>query len=809
MIVSDLSDWEYVHSRIRNSRCPLTGDPLFACDTETLDYGYPDISITGISFGWYSGNQEETAYVPINHNTDHPQLDLDDIREDLIDSVFAERRTVLFHNAKYDLNVFRLEDIPIRASIYDTMIAAFLLDTCGAGSHKARIWDKGRWGLDVLVKHVFDYEMTSLKDICDDALKYPEYPDIDEKVLLTHEVDVETMAEYAREDVYWPLKLRHHEFDKFETEPRIHKIFDRIETPFIRVLADLEHWGIEIEADTLEEIKVGLREELDGLMEKMFDSRPGQDFSPVDPEIVQEAIDQFAELERRFDHDKDHKEYPDHSEYEDSAKDNGPVGKGWARNRMFENLGIKDTLLEDKIRDAFDKSTPLEEWMYEWPHLAHKIFNPNSQKDLNKVFFEEADLIPYGEKNERGLWPTKARFVEKWADKHEVAENLTRIRLLTKLHDTYAKGILARIAEDGRLRTRLNRLVRTGRLSSRDPNLQNQPKEKDYPIRRAFVATGVSDSSVEVHEKDDQGYIVHSTVEGSGGGYEVNDGTLVRWWGDNPPWVLGVADYSQLEIRILAHYSQDETLIQTLLDGIDVHGKTAKLMYPDEIPDDVHPNDVKQEYPKWRDKVKAVEFGTVYGIGPNKLARQLGISKESAEEMIEKFNHEIYPGIGEYIENQHEFVRENGYVRTWMGRKRHIPLALVADPYQDKKALWRAQRIAQNSPIQGTAADIINTAMVNIRDYCRSNSPLDVMDISDFAKPENDFNGDMDFASPLYGEWMRVLLQVHDELIFEFHPSVAEWGLNQMNDLMTDALSLRLPLEVDAALGWNWHDTKE
>lgn len=819
MIVTNRGQWEEVVRNLEQSRDPRRGMPVIGADTETVDRGYPNISITGMSLAWYDGDTPTGCYVPFQHAGVEDQMDIEQVREDLIRLFDHPDRHVVFHNAKYDVKAFDCHGIDFGQSLlFDTMIAGFLLDTCGCGSKKQRMFDLGTFSLESYVEHIFDGEMGSLDDFCEKESKYPD-TDINEDVYLTHEVDVETMAEYAIPDSVWALKLRDYELDHFSQENdggRLWRIYEKVEEPFIMVLADMEEWGIEIVAEMLADMRDEMEEELDEIYHQMYEARPGQDFAPVDPELVKEATRRYRDLEERYELPKDHEDYPDHSEFESSSKSSGPVGKGWARKYMFKSLGLEGTPIEEKIRDAFDKTSPMDRHLEMWPHLAHKMFNHNSNRELNKVLFDEANLVPYGDKTKNGLWSTKKEYVKKWADKHEVAENLNRLRLVGDLKSTYAEGILARLSDDGRLRTRFNRIVRTGRLSSRDPNLQNQPKEEDYPIRAAFVGTGVSESEVEVLEVDDSGDPLSLVVRGEDGGYHIYNGRVDSWWGNNPPWVLGVGDYSQLEIRILAHFSQDDTLLTTLREGTDIHGKTAKMMFPDRIPDDVGPDQVKAQYPKVRDDVKPVEFGTIYGAGPAEVSRQLGIPKlrdnagpeeTSAEEIIDRFKHEIYPGVGKWIDKQHRFVRSHGYVYTYLGRKRHIPLAFISDTYENKKQLWRAQRIAQNSPIQGTAADIINTAMVKIRSFARRHNPSEAD--TTFLAPDTPVEHTQDFESPLWGEWMRMLLQIHDELVMEFHPAIANWAMDKTVGMMEDVVTLDVPLVVDAALGVDWHRTKE
>jgi DNA polymerase-1 len=356
--------------------------------------------------------------------------------------------------------------------------------------------------------------------------------------------------------------------------------------------------------------------------------------------------------------------------------------------------------------------------------LAGEPFNINSPKQLGVILFDKLGL-PVIKKTKTG-YSTSADVLEKLQTEHEIVDQILTYRQLGKLQSTYIEGLLKVVnPEDGKVHTRFNQaLTQTGRLSSTDPNLQNIPirLEEGRKIRQAFVPS----------EKG---------------------------------WVMFSADYSQIELRVLAHISGDERLIDAFKQGLDIHTKTAMDVFhvsKDEVTSNM------------RRQAKAVNFGIVYGISDYGLSQNLGITRKEAGQFIERY-FKSYPQVKQYMENIVQEAKQNGYVTTLLHRRRYIP-EITSRNFNVRSF---AERTAMNTPIQGSAADIIKKAMI-------------------------------DMAERLKTEQLqaRLLLQVHDELIFEAPEDEVEKLKEIVPDVMEHALELKVPLKVDYAYGPSWFDAK-
>lgn len=388
----------------------------------------------------------------------------------------------------------------------------------------------------------------------------------------------------------------------------------------------------------------------------------------------------------------------------------------------METTGIKvdRNQLEQMGEDLVQRLHELETMIHQ---LAGGEFNINSPKQLGEVLFEKLGLPPI--KKTKTGYSTSADVLEKLAGKHEIIDHILMYRQLGKLNSTYVEGLLKVIDEDGKIHTRFNQaLTQTGRLSSTDPNLQNIPIRLDEgrKIRKAFVPS----------------------EEG---------------------WKIVAADYSQIELRVLAHISGDDNLIEAFKQGMDIHTKTAMDVFG------VKERDVTANM---RRSAKAVNFGIVYGISDYGLSQGLGITRKEAAEFIERY-FESYPKVKEYTEKIIEKGREQGYVETLLHRRRYLP-DLTSKNFNRRSF---AERTAMNTPIQGTAADIIKKAMVDMA--------------SEFEKEQLK---------------SRMLLQVHDELIFEVPEDELEKVLELVPQVMERAMTLDVPLKVDISYGDTWYDAK-
>ena len=349
---------------------------------------------------------------------------------------------------------------------------------------------------------------------------------------------------------------------------------------------------------------------------------------------------------------------------------------------------------------------------------AEEQFNINSTQQLGHILFEKLNL-PHGKKTKTGF-STDAETLEELRLAHPVVEKVLEYRQLNKLMSTYVNGLLSQVRE-GRVHTTLQQTVTaTGRLSSTEPNLQNIPIRLEYgrKLRKVFHPT----------EQD---------------------------------WLILSADYSQIELRILAHYSQDEVLCESFALGQDVHTRTAAEVFGIAL------SEVTSDF---RRKAKAVNFGLVYGLTDFGLARDLGIPRKEAKFYIDQY-FARYSGVKRYLEEVVKQAVQEGQVRTLLQRLRRIPELYSSNRTQ---RLF-GQRIAMNTPIQGTAADIMKLAMLRVNE------------------------GLKDYRAV-------ILLQVHDELLLQVAPTELEAVVQIVRDKMENAFKLSVPLTVDCKVGPNWYD---
>lgn len=356
--------------------------------------------------------------------------------------------------------------------------------------------------------------------------------------------------------------------------------------------------------------------------------------------------------------------------------------------------------------------------------LAGESFNINSPKQLGPVLFEKLQL-PVIKKTKTG-YSTSAEVLEKLQDKHEIIDKILHYRTLGKLESTYIEGLLKVVHEDtGKIHTRFNQaLTQTGRLSSTEPNLQNIPIriEEGRKIRQAFVPS----------QKN---------------------------------WQLFSADYSQIELRVLAHICGDERLIEAFRTEMDIHTKTAMDVF------DVASDHVTDGM---RRQAKAVNFGIVYGISDYGLSQNLGISRKEAGLFIERY-FESYPKVKQYMDDIVQKAKQDGYVTTMLHRRRYLPE--ITSRNFNRRSF--AERTAMNTPIQGSAADIIKKAMI-----------------------------EMDERLQQENVQTRMLMQVHDELIFETPEDEIERLKTIVPAVMEHTVELSVPLKVDYAYGPTWYDAK-
>ncbi|MEG2815363.1 MAG: DNA polymerase I [Oscillospiraceae bacterium] len=356
-----------------------------------------------------------------------------------------------------------------------------------------------------------------------------------------------------------------------------------------------------------------------------------------------------------------------------------------------------------------------------WELAGHE-FNVNSPKQLGVVLFDEMKL-PSGKKTKSG-WSTNADVLEKLVGEHIIIQKVLDYRQLTKLKSTYADGLLKVIGADGRIHTSFQMTVTaTGRLSSTEPNLQNIPvrSELGMEIRKMFVA-----------------------ARGN---------------------VLVDADYSQIELRLLAHISGDETMKSAFLNGEDIHAVTASQVF--NVP-------LAEVTTLQRSHAKAVNFGIVYGISAFSLAQDIGVFNSEAKAYIDAYLSK-YHGVRDYMQHIIDRAKQDGYVTTLFGRKR--PLPELSSPNHNMRSF--GERVALNTPIQGTAADVIKLAMVNVHRRLEKEG-LNAM----------------------------LILQIHDELIVECPESEAALVKSILTEEMERAVTYSVPLTAEAKIGKSWYDAK-
>ena len=385
----------------------------------------------------------------------------------------------------------------------------------------------------------------------------------------------------------------------------------------------------------------------------------------------------------------------------------------------YNGIYVSSSILENMGKEINDKINLVALNIY---NLVGHEFNINSPKQLGEVLFDELGLT-HGKKNQSG-YSTANDVLTKLKGTHPVIDEIIEYRMLTKLYSTYIEGLINSISSDGKIHTIYSQVTaRTGRLSSLEPNIQNIPVRYEYGkmIRKAFLPSSNS--------------------------------------------VILSSDYSQIELRILSSIASIDSMIEAFKNGIDIHTKTAADIFNVDI------SDVTKDM---RRIAKAVNFGIIYGISGYGLSENVGIKPKEAKVFIDNYLN-TYPGVKEYMENIKKEAYNNGYVKTLFGRIRTI------DELKNTNYMIRMQgeRIALNTPIQGTSADIIKKAMIDIdKEFIKRNLKT------------------------------KMIIQVHDELIFDVPNEEIEIVKKIVSDLMENACKLEVPLKVDIEYADNWYDVK-
>lgn len=385
----------------------------------------------------------------------------------------------------------------------------------------------------------------------------------------------------------------------------------------------------------------------------------------------------------------------------------------------MENHGVLlDTaFLGTLSKHMHEQVKRIEQEIYE---LSGEEFNISSPKQLGVILFEKLGLPPV--KKTKTGYSTNAAVLQELAMKHPLPEKIMEYRQYTKLLSTYVDAFPGLVDHSNRLHTTYTQTIAsTGRLSSINPNLQNIPIRTDVgrEIRKAFIAE-----------------------EGS---------------------YLIALDYSQIELRLLAHFSEDKTLLEAFADNKDIHSHTASLIFQKEL---------EKVTPEERRMAKTVNFGIVYGMGPFKLSRDMKISLAEAKQFISEY-FLTYPGVRRYLDGTEEEAKSQGFLRTLSGRLRYFP-----ELHSRNRVAYEAgKREAINYPLQGSAADIIKLAMLKLHEHIEQS-----------------------------GLRTKMILQVHDELVLEAPEAEVEQITKEAKDIMEHVVELQVPLIVDVGVGKNWHE---
>lgn len=580
----------------------LQAHKRISLDTETTSTHPRDAKLVGVSISWEAG---KAAYIPIQSPPGDPKLDWSEVVLPHLQPILDHCEVVkIGQNIKYDLIVLRNHGARVEGTLFDTMVADYLLQP-GRTNH----------GLDDLADRYLGLPTISIKELIGTGKKQISMAD----------VPIQQITPYACQDADFAFRLEVLLRKELEAS-KLDELFFQVEMPVLRVLAGMEFQGISIDTQRLSDFSHYLA----GKMEDL-------------------------------------------------------------RKRAFQEAGEE--------------------------------FNLDSPKQLGEILFQKLGL-PVIKKTRTGP-STDREVLEQLAPDYELPRLLIEYRQAAKLKGTYADALPLMVLPDtGRVHTSfMQDVAATGRLSSKDPNLQNIPvrTEEGRQIRQAFIA-------------------------GSEG------------------WKLLMADYSQIELRMLAHFCRDEALCQAFADDVDIHAAVAAQVLQIPLPE------VTKEQ---RRRAKAINFGIIYGQGAFGLAKSLGIPRDEAAEFIESYFAK-YPRVLDFMEWVLQQARENGHVETILGRRRPVEGVRKDSTFRSRNL---PERIAINTVIQGSAADLIKLAMLRV-DQALEGSQLEA----------------------------RLLLQIHDELVFE----TPEAEIDQLAALtvqqMQDAYGLSVPLKVDVEFGPNWDE---
>ena len=684
---------------------------ILSLDTETTSTSAIDAELVGLSF---AVKEFEAFYVPIPANREEA-LQIVNIFKPIYEN---EEILKVGQNLKYDLEVLRNYGIELKGKMWDTMIAHYLIQP------------ELRHGIDYMAETILKYQKIHTEELIGKKGK---------NQLTMRDLSPQKVYEYACEDADIALRLK----NNLETELKnkeCEELFYNIEMPLMQVLAEMEINGVCIDATSLKETSKTFSNRLKEA-EKDIYKIAGEEFNISSPKQVGEIL--FGKL-KIIDNPKKTKSWQyvtNEKELEEIKESHSIVGKileyrklnsilsertkkktaikqmpdlfGFIQEQDDEKNSSKQSHLE-----VSKQMNQLEKEIYE---LAGEKFKIMSPKQVGTILFDKMKIIDNPKKTETWQYVTNEEILQQLKGKHEIVEKILNYRETEKLMGTYVDALPTLVnKKTGHIHTSFNQTVTaTGRLSSSDPNLQNIPVrgEDGKEIRKVFVP--------------------------------------------EPGCLFFSADYSQIELRVMAHLSGDENMINVFKECKDLHAATAATIYKKSI-DEVTRDE--------RTKSKRANFGIIYGITVFGLAERLDISREESKQLIDGF-FQTFPKVKDYMDNAIEEARQKGFVETLFGRRRYLK------DINSHNATVRgfAERNAINAPIQGTAADIIKVAMIQI--YRR-------------FKAEN-------LKS-------KMILQVHDELNFSVYPDEKEKVERIVIEEMQKAIIMKVPLIADCGFGNNW-----
>jgi len=688
----------------------LLTNKILSVDTETTSTSAIDAELVGLSF---AVKEFEAFYVPIPVNREEA-LKIVNIFKPLYES---PKILKVGQNLKYDLEVLRNYNIQLQAPMWDTMIAHYLIQP------------EQRHGIDYLAETYLNYKKIHTEDLIGKKGK---------NQLSMRELPPKRVFEYACEDADVALQLK----DKLGKElvvKECENLFYNIEMPLMEVLAEMEINGVCIDQESLRETSRIFNKRKEDIATEIY-KLAGEEFNITSPKQVGDVL--FGKL-KIIDNPKKTKswQYVTNEKELEEIKDSHEIVGLILEYRKLNSILTKRTKkkIEIKAPNLFDMtevnvnnqnydkqvhldvSKQMKELETEIYRLAGEQFSIMSPKKVGQILFDKLKIINNPKRSETWQYVTNEEILQQLRGKHKIVGLILSYREIEKLIGTYVDSLPSLINKrTGHIHTSFNQTITaTGRLSSSDPNLQNIPirGEDGKEIRKAFVA--------------------------------------------EPGCLFFSADYSQIELRVMAHLSGDENMIEVFKENKDLHAATAATIYKKDI------KDVTRDE---RTKSKRANFGIIYGITVFGLAERLDISREESKTLIDGF-FLTFPKVKGYMEQAIEKARQKEYVETLFGRRRYLR------DINSANATVRgfAERNAINAPIQGTAADIIKVAMIRIHNRFKQE-----------------------------GIRSKMILQVHDELNFSVYPEEKEQVERIVLEEMQNAIALKVPLVADSGFGSNW-----